>query len=187
MYAHTMLWWIAGFIIVVIALRMLSHWRHGRPVTHDLIEPPAPLPSPIRDPQLGELTYSPDGKCWERVIPCDDGANFELSISGKSTGPDAAALEAARSLASRAKTGELQTSIKQQIADQALSLEETKDPIFAAARAERLSLEVDGLHVYTAVPPLRCMIFFKENPTHDGRVWRGEYDGDRVTDLGFDS
>jgi hypothetical protein len=181
-----MLWWIAGFIVVVIALRMLSHWRHGMPVMQDLIEPPT-HPATFRDPQLGVLTYSLDGKCWECTVARGDGANLELSIAGKATGPDPAALEAARPLAARAKTGELQASIKQQAAEQAPSLEDAKDPVFAAQRTEMLSLEVDGLHVHAAGPPPVCMVFFKEKPAHEGRLWRCQYDGERVADWGFDS
>lgn len=180
-----MVWWISGFILIVIALRMLSHWRHGRPIMQDLIEPPAPLPASIHDRQLGTLTYSPGGKCWECVVACHDGDRLELSIRGKVGGPDPAALEAARPLADRAKTGELQASIMQQIAEQTPSLDDANDPICAAQRTEMLSLEVSGLHIRAAGPPPVCMVFFKE--THDGRVWRCEYIGERVTDLGFDS
>lgn len=179
-----MVWWALGFFVAVIGLRMLYRWRHGMPVVPDLSEPAVP---PISDPRLGELVYSRDGKCWKSRIPLDDGGSFELSISGRASGPAAAALVAARGLADRAKSGELQGSIKEQVIEAAPSRQDAEDSGLAVARAEMLSLQVESLHVYAAGPPLSCMVFFEEDPSHEGRVWRCLYDGARVTDIVFDS
>ncbi|MFT3684250.1 MAG: hypothetical protein QM783_04875 [Phycisphaerales bacterium] len=173
-----MLWWFVGGFIALIGLRLLFQRRHG------LL--PRPTESPhleIHDARLGRLTYCPDAKSWECNVQLADGTAIELSINGPKSGPDPAAVNAARQLADRGP--ELIQSIQRLVAAAAATLEQAKDPAYAAERAEMLSLVVDGIHIFSAGPPLSCMVSFKENPSHIG-VWRCGYDGERVFDFGVD-
>ena len=138
------------------------------------VAPPTPIAS-LGHPILGELVYDDEVEAW-RVSVNTPAGPLPFLLYGDSE-PGAAVLEKA----------------KEMVRSSAMFLERVAAFLQAEARVQKASageiqqLELQDVSLFPAKGsgPVTGMVYFKGPDEY--RVWRCDFDGDRLHHLGFDS